>query len=197
MIARARRATVIGLALALAGCAGLPGFETAPAPARLKLAPPPAAFHLEGRVSVKAEAESFSGGMVWRRDGQAQELLLRTPLGQGVAELRGDLGGMTLTDAKGRVHRAADADALARQALGVELPLRGLEWWVVGHPRPGAKYRARADADGHLVGLAQDGWEIDFSRHAEVRGHRLPGRLVARRGDTLEVRLVVDAWELP
>ncbi len=157
----------------------------------------PVAFRLDGRVSVKAGEESFSGGLVWRRDAAIEELLLRTPLGQGVAELRGGPAGMELKNAEGRLYYAADADALVQQALGLELPLRGLAWWVVGLPRPEATYHAVPDADGHLGELEQDGWQIMFSRYESHHGQPLPGKLLARRGDDLEVRLVVDSWELP
>lgn len=193
---RTRRGALAALAVLLAGCAQLPGFGN-PAEGVLKLSPAPRSFHLEGRVSVKAGEESFSGGLAWRRAPGNEELLLSTPLGQGVAELRGDGESVTLTDAKGKVFRAPDADALVRQALGLELPLRGLAWWVVGHPRPDAPFHAEPDAAGHLAKLEQDAWRIDFSRY-EARGKAvLPGKLVARRGEDLEVRLVVDRWELP
>lgn len=190
-----------GLAVALtawlAGCAQLPGFsDEAPAP-RLQRAPPPAAYRLEGRVSVRAGEENFSGGIIWRRDAASEELLLSTPLGQGVAELRGDARGVTLLDAKGHAHRASDAETLVRERLGMAFPLRGLTWWVVGHPHPDTPYQAEADADGRIASLLQDEWRIEFSRYQAHGMHALPGKLVARRGDDLEVRLVVDQWELP
>ena len=184
------------LAVLVAGCAQWLGFAPPPS-ARLALAPMPERFHLEGRVSVKADQESFSGGLSWRRDARTQELLLSTPLGQGIAELRGDDKGVTLTDAKGKAYRAPDADTLVRDALKLELPLRGLTWWVVGHPRPGAAYRGVPDEAGRLASLEQDDWRIEFSRYQPVGQTVLPGRLVARRGDALEVRLVVDEWEAP
>jgi outer membrane lipoprotein LolB len=191
------RDVVVALPFLLAGCAQLPGFEPVSPPPALFLPAAPAIFRLEGRVSVRAGEEAFSGGLAWRRGVADEELLLSTPLGQGVAELRGDHEGVTLTDAKGQVHHAPDADALVRQALGLELPLRGLVWWVVGHPRPEAPYRAEPDESGRLAVLEQDGWRIEFSRYALQNGLMLPGKLVARRGEALEVRLVVDAWGLP
>lgn len=193
---RARRGLLAATLLLAAGCAQLPGFET-PTQAQLVLSPLPERFRLEGRVSVKAGEEAFSGGLVWHRDGETLDLLLSTPLGQGVAELRGDATGVTLTDAKSRQYRAPDADALVRDALGLELPLRGLAWWVVGHPRPGATFRGEPDETGRLGVLEQDDWRIEFSRYAPSGRSVLPGKLVARRGDALEVRLVVDAWEVP
>lgn len=189
------RALPLVFAGLLAACAQLPGFRPAAPP--LVLHAPPAAFHLEGRVSVKANQESFSGGMAWRHAAARQELLLRTPLGQGVAELRGDTQGVELQDAEGRVYRARDAEALVHQALGVTLPLNGLAWWVVGNVRPGAPYQAEANGDGRLAVLNQDGWRIEFSRYAQMDGYWLPGKLAARRADDLEIRLVVDRWELP
>ncbi len=197
MILALRRGILAALLLALAGCAQWPGFPPDLPPARLALLPAPESFRLEGRVSVKTEADSFSGGMVWRHGRKSEELLLRTPLGQGVAELRGGPQGMELKDSEGHVHRAASADELVRQALGMELPLRGLVWWIVGHPRPGAPYQAKADESGRLASLDQDGWHIEFSRYRPEGGYLVPGKLVAGRDDKLEIRLVVDNWELP
>jgi len=190
---RFRRGLLLaGMAL-LAACSQLPGFRPPPPP--LKLQTPPSAFRLDGRVSVKTSEQSFSGGITWRHDRQRQELLLRTPLGQGVAELRGDASGVELRDAEGHLHQAMDAEALVRQALGVTLPLKGLAWWVVGNAGPGTPYQAEADDTGNLAVLLQDGWRIEFSRYARVGEYLLPGKLVARRADDLEIRLVVDDWK--
>jgi outer membrane lipoprotein LolB len=75
--------------------------------------------------------------------------------------------------------------------------LGGLAWWVVGLPRPNADYQALPDAEGRLGELEQDGWRILFSRYEHHAGQQLPGKLAAQRGDELDVRLVVDSWELP
>lgn len=184
------------LALSLFACSHWPGFKSDQPVKALTLPAQPVAFRLDGRVSVKAGEESFSGGLAWRRDALAEELLLRTPLGQGVAELRGGPSGMELKDSEGRLFYAPDADALVRKALGLELPLRGLAWWVVGLPRPTATYLAIPDADGRLGELEQDGWKILFSRYELHKDQFHPGKLVARRGDDLEVRLVIDVWDL-
>jgi outer membrane lipoprotein LolB len=191
-----RVALTAALAASVAGCSNWPGFRSESS-SLLKLHQPPTVFRLDGRVSVKAGEESFSGGLQWQRDVDVDALMLRTPLGQGVAEMRGSSAGMELKNAEGRRFYATDADTLVRQALGVELPLRGLTWWVVGLPRPEAAHSATPDAAGHLVELQQDGWQILFSRYQSHNGYMLPGKLVARRGDDLEVRLVLDTWELP
>lgn len=194
MSLKSGRLSALALAGLLAACAQMPGFQPPPPP--LILAAPPGAFQLEGRVSVKANEESFSGGMTWRHAAVQQELLLRTPLGQGVAELRGDGQGVELRDSEGRLYRAVDAETLVHQVLGVTLPLEGLAWWVVGNPRPDVPYQAEPDGEGRLGVLNQDGWRIEFSRYSRTGSGFLPGKLVARRADNLEIRLVVDNWDL-
>ncbi len=186
----------ICLTVSLVACTHSPDIKPTHSPVDLTFSTKPVAFRLDGRVSVKAGDESFSGGLSWRRDGADEELLLRTPLGQGVAELRSGPSGMELKNAEGRLYYAADADSLVRQALGMELPLSGLAWWVVGLPRPETTFQAIADGDGHLGELRQDGWQILFDRYDVFNGKTLPGKLIARRGDALEFRLVVDSWEL-
>lgn len=188
-----------GVAL-LGGCAQWPGFEPPARSYRLSLSKPPESFNLEGRISVRTGENAFSGGMIWRHGPREDRLLLRTPLGQGVAELHGTAEEVTLKDADGRLYRADDAEALVRQVVGMTLPIKGLAWWVVGHPSPGARYQAEADEAGRLAVLRQEDWRIEFSRYAPGGGAHaapLPGKLVAQRGEDLEIRLVVDEWRLP
>lgn len=191
-----RRLGAAFLTLLVGACADL-----APSPEPLPVwsapQPAPASFRLEGRVAVRSGEQNFSGGISWRHGQEQDDILLTAPLGQGVAELRATPGEVVLVDGKGQRHQAVDAESLTRQVLGMTLPLRGLGWWVTGHSRPDAEARFRPDETGRLAGLSQDGWEIEFSRYRETQGVTLPGKLVARRGEDLEVRLVADTWELP
>jgi hypothetical protein len=66
-----RGGALAALSLALAGCTQLPGFAPYKPAAALALSAPPATFRLEGRVSVKAGEESFSGGLAWKQIGRA------------------------------------------------------------------------------------------------------------------------------
>lgn len=193
-----RRLPGIGPLLAvglLAGCAQLAG----PPPPRAEPiageAPPP--FRLAGRVSVKSAEQSFSGGLRWTHEDAADEILLNSPLGQGVAELRRQGRRVSLTDAEGRRREADSGEALLEAALGVSLPLEGLVYWLHARPRPGDAYGLEEDASGRVTRIEQDGWRVDYDRY-QPRGNRwLPGRIFAQRGEALEFRLVVDAWETP
>ncbi|MFY9316445.1 MAG: outer membrane lipoprotein LolB, partial [Burkholderiales bacterium] len=108
--------------LLLAACAG-PGFLLAPADAE---------FELTGRIAVSYRDDAGSGHIAWRHAPRSDEMLLTTPLGQGVARLVRVGGEITLTTQDGREFRAADAESLTEQALGFRVPIVGLADWVRG-----------------------------------------------------------------
>ena len=166
------------------------------------------AFRVQGRIAVKTgdhafgytaqdspSGGSFSGGIVWSRDGQHEVILLRTPLGQGVAEIQMAPGNVALATAEGRRFEAQDGETLLQSVLGWSLPLAGMGHWLTGRPDPFRPYAGQQDAQGRWTEIEQDGWRIAYDRYAEQDGLSLPGRLVARRGEDLEIRLVVDAWQ--
>jgi outer membrane lipoprotein LolB len=186
---------LLGMATLLAACAQLSALRVVDRAAALPSQGHVEHFRLEGRLSVRAGAESFSGNLVWLRNAREEALLLSTPLGQGVAEIRREGAGMRLTDAEGRIHVAESGDALLRKVLGIDMPLSGLVYWLSAHPRPDASFQASLDADGRLVAMQQDGWQIEYGRHRRAGERWLPGRIFARRGEDLEFRLIIDAWE--
>ena len=117
-----------GVVAFLAACAAIPP-ETLP----------PGSFALVGRVAVRYGDEAASGRLTWRHSGVADELLISTPLGQGVAEITRRDGVYTLIAASGERYSAADPEQLTRQVLGYALPLAGLPDWVRGRPRTGRR----------------------------------------------------------
>jgi outer membrane lipoprotein LolB len=181
-------AGLLALAL-LSGCAPL--LPASPQVASIIVAD---AYRLEGRVLVRSAEQQFAGGIVWTRQGERQEILLRNPLGQGVAEVHLGPAGASLTDSAGNVREAADGEALLQEAIGVALPLAGLGHWLRGRPDPARPFSGVPDGHGGWASLDQDGWRIEYAGANETG---LPERLTARRGDDLEIRLVVDAWQAP
>jgi outer membrane lipoprotein LolB len=179
----------------LAGCAQF----TAPRPAApvtdLTSAAVVEHFILEGRVAVRSGEQQYSGGLQWTRARLAETLMLTTPLGQGIAEIRREDGNLVLIDAEGRRQEAPDADILISKVVGAPIPLSGLVYWLSALPRPGIAHAARLDEAGRVTRLEQDGWQIDYDRYQDRGGRQLPGRLFARRGEDLEFRLIVDKWE--
>lgn len=174
---------VVSLAL-LASCAALP-------------VPGPGGdgdgFSLNGRFSVRQGKDGGSGRIQWRHSTADDELLVTSPLGQGVARITrtSAAGGAVyrLTTADEREFSAPDAESLTEQALGWRLPLAGLPDWVRGRAAPGSPAQVERDAQGRPASLRQDDWRIDY----EAWEGGLPSRMLMERGE-LRIRLLVEAW---
>ena len=116
------RGALAGLCIALlAACATTPA-----------LAPGSASFELTGRVAVHSAQEAASGQVFWRHGPAFDDLMISTPLGQGIAEIRRRSDRYTLTTADSQRISASDPEALTEQVLGWRLPLAGLPDWVRG-----------------------------------------------------------------
>ncbi|HLS85381.1 MAG TPA: lipoprotein insertase outer membrane protein LolB [Burkholderiales bacterium] len=171
-------AAVVAIVLA-AGCAQL-GTQT----------PQDQLFELAGRIAARQGDEAFSGNLRWRHAGSLDELLLTSPLGQGVARIVRKDGNVTLTTAEPREYRAPDAESLTEQTLGFRLPLAGLADWVRGRPSQDAPFDAERLADGRLRVLEQNGWRIEY---LEYTGG-LPSRLrLSYPG--IDLRLAISSWQ--
>lgn len=176
------RTTLLWACLLLAGCAAI---EQQPA------GPSGVAFYLSGRVSVKYGTEAVSGKISWQHDADSDDLLISTPLGQGVARIvrRDTLVNLTTSDQK--AYQADDVETLTEQVLGWRLPLAGLPDWVRGRAAAGAQVQTRLDGSSRLAELRQSGWLVEFLDYNGANG--LPARLRLSRED-VEIRLVIDQW---
>jgi outer membrane lipoprotein LolB len=150
-------------------------------------------FELAGRIAVRYRDDAGSGNIAWRHGLRADEMLLTTPFGQGIARLARDGGDITLTTQDGREFRAADAESLTEQVLGFRLPLVGLADWVRGRPASNPAPEPaleRRDPTGRLTELEQSGWRIRYLEYADARPSRItltfPG---------LELRLAISEWK--
>ncbi|MEW6591012.1 MAG: lipoprotein insertase outer membrane protein LolB, partial [Pseudomonadota bacterium] len=137
------------LALGLAGCAALP--PAAPPPAAA--VPADAGWTLKGRIGVQHGDENLSGQLHWQHRAGRDELLMLSPLGQGVARIVRDAEGVALELPNQPVRRAPDAETLTRDTLGYALPVAGLAWWVQARPAPGSPFELSHDADGRVAQL--------------------------------------------
>ena len=170
----------------LAACAAL-----APAP---EVPRAPARFDLLGRVAVTYDGRAFSSNVRWQHAPERDEIWLLTPTGQTLAYIVDDAGGATLTGTDQKQYRAHNVESLMRQALGWDLPLARLGYWVRGEAAPGAA-PADAERDDHsrLATLMQDGWRIAFAHYPPGEQGGLPRRLDLASGAN-EIRLVIDGW---
>jgi outer membrane lipoprotein LolB len=172
-----------GTARKRAACAALLVLAAACAQLETRFAGTPD-FELSGRLAARHAAESFSGNIAWRHAAEGDEMLISSPLGQGVARIVRQGEAVVLTTAEPKEYRASDAESLTEQALGYRLPLAGLADWVRG--RPSAKLpvtKIEKSPDGKLLSLEQGGWTIEYQEYQGERPYRMrlayPGGILA------------------
>lgn len=181
----------VGIAVLLTACATPRApVQVPPAPKLTQNTP----WALQGRIAIKAGENSQSGQLHWQHRPGQDALLILSPLGQGVARIVSDADGVTLEIPNKPVRRAADAESLTREALGVALPLSGLRHWILVRPDPLRPFEQTLDANGRVAQIRQDGWVIDYPQYMNETDPR-PRKLNIARAD-LEIRLVIDTWEL-
>lgn len=146
--------------------------------AQVEVKPPsgPLVFDLAGRIAARYRDDAFSGLVTWRHAPGGDEMLISTPMGQGVARIVRQGEAVVLTTSEGREYSDLDGEALTERVLGFRLPLAGLADWVRGRPAPA---------------LEERGWRVEYQeRDAENRPTRLrvtyPG---------LELRLIISEWK--
>jgi outer membrane lipoprotein LolB len=157
------------LAFLLAGCAAAPMLPARPASEEI------ARFAFVGRLAVRQGETQHHVGIDWRHDAGRDEILLTTPLGQGVAELVRDAAGARLTLADRRSYTAPDWGALSQQVFGFPLPLGASPRWLLGE-----------------VG-ATEGWRVTVVARENAAANALPTVIELERDD-IAARLKIDEW---
>jgi outer membrane lipoprotein LolB len=175
---------VVRLALGFAAAAVLGACASLPEAGR----PLPGGFELSGRVAVRHGKDAASGKIFWRHSDDSDELLITSPIGQGIARISRERDQFRLVTGDNKEYRAADAESLTEQALGWRLPLAGLSDWVQARASPGRQAEMRGDADKGME-LRQDGWHVAYE---EFRGGK-PFKMRLTRED-LEIVIIVDQW---
>lgn len=187
-----RAAAALVLLAALVSCAQLP----APAPGNEM------EFELAGRIGMRYREEASSGQLVWRHSETLDDMLISSPFGQGIAQIRREQTKVTLSTADGRSYQAGDAETLTLQVLGFRLPLAGLADWVRGKASAQLPItEEKRDAAGRLVLLGQGGWRVEYLGYRdEEPGAGLPAQLrLYYPSDAIpeiELRVSVTDWRV-
>lgn len=151
-------------------------------------------FEVAGRVAVRVDDHGYSASLRWRHRDGGDSLWLYSPVGSVVATLTADASGATLVTSERKSYRSADVQGLTREVLGWDLPLQGLQHWVLGRPDPAAPVTAQErDARDRLRNLTQGDWKIAYLNYAA--DGTLPSAM-SLQYDRLRLRLVIDRWQI-
>lgn len=154
-------------------------------------------WRLSGRVAVSQDEQAWNLNLEWQQDGDEFEIILNGPFGAGKVKLIGNAYGVLLRDSDEQVFYADNAQTLLFKHTGVNMPVEGLRYWIVGLTSPHQQKKPLLDAQGRLDYLEDDNWQVKFKRYTDVSGMQLPNKVfIVEPHDDIDVRLVVDNWKL-
>jgi len=154
-------------------------------------------WRLSGRVAVSQEDSAWNLNLEWQQNGDDFEIILNGPFGAGKVKLIGNAYGVLLRDSDEQVFYADNAQTLLYDHTGVNMPVDGLRYWIVGLTRPDQKSKLELDAQGRLHYLEDANWRVNFKRYTAVSGMQLPEKVfILEPDDKIDVRLVIDNWKL-
>lgn len=195
------------LIMQLSGCTSIPTQPQTDAVATTVLYDPATAtqavlareFNILGRLAIQDEKQSFSGSFRWVHLAASDEILLFTPLGQAVAEITKDDGGVRLITSKMEGYYANDAETLTEQILGWRLPLDGLRYWIQGMHSPLSAAEKDLDRQNQVLAIRQDGWHIHYNNFIQtsLSPAPLPKNMnLFYENQNLKIRVIVDNWKV-
>lgn len=158
------------LAFGIAGCATTgAGLPSRPPAAQIER------FALTGRIAIRQGETRHHAMIDWHHERGRDEILLTTPLGQGVAEIVRDAAGARLILADGRRFTATDWSELTSEVFGFRLPLQNSARWLLGDGTDG------------------EGWRMTVIERESAIPHALPSVIELERDD-IAVHLRIDTW---
>lgn len=150
---------------------------------------------LQGRLAISNGKDGGSGSFSWRQDGERYEFTLRGPAISGMNfRLSGGPDGAVLEGLERGPLRGPDAEALMRQALGWEVPLRDLRAWVLGMRADSGPAELSFGVNRLPSLLQQDGWAVDYREWDETRQPPLPTKVFAA-SPPYKVKLSIESWQ--
>ena len=148
-----------------------------------------------GCSAADCRKKGWSASLRWEQHGDDYQLDLVGPLGQGRIRVNGTAQGVTLTNADGEKLNANSADELVYRAVGMPVPVQGLQYWIRGLPDPARASRVEKNPAGQISRLEQDSWLVDIPQYRQVATLNLPRKLNATQNN-ISVKLVINNWDI-
>jgi len=180
-----RYSTLLAFYVFLVGCSTL-NID----PAMSSKTGPSQSWLLRGKLGVRSELGGGSLQIVWRQTIAGLDIHLMGPLGKSVAHIHGTAEQYRV-DLPGQepLHMNTHKRQI-EQALGWELPVQEMIYWVRGMPAPGIPHHLVPNNTGKTEKIEQSGWQVDYKKY--VQG--VPVRITFVKDATV-IKLVVKEWQ--
>jgi len=153
-------------------------------------------WQMNASIAVRGDKGAWSARVFWQQQKSLYQLRFHVAGGQGIVLLDGSATEVKMRTADRQEFVAPTPDTLLKDILKVEIPVSFLFYWIRGIPSP--KERVvdyQLNEFNQLSFLAQVGWKIEFVDYRDVRGHRLPVKLLLEN-DEYKVKILISQWML-
>jgi len=152
-------------------------------------------FAIDGRLSARRGSEGAAANFAWNHEVGRDRIDFASPFGQVYARIDGTAEQIRVERPGGATDAYPDWNSLTLTLLSAPVPIDDLAFWIRGATRTGAAASIERDAQGRVLVLREQAWEIVYT-YPDDTPAALPSRVVLRRPDALpvEVRIVVDRW---
>jgi outer membrane lipoprotein LolB len=196
-----RRSAVIGpsrfAGIALA-CATIALCACTTAPPRQAETAAPAVdqpFTIDGRLSARRGSDGATANFAWNHENGRDRIDFASPFGQVYARIDANNDRIVVERPGGATDAYPDWRSMTVALLGAPVPMDDLAFWIRGAARARVAASVERDAQGRVVVLRQQAWEIVYT-YADDAPLGRPSRLVLKYpgAEPVEVRIVVDRW---
>ena len=148
---------------------------------------------IQARLAVSDGHHGGSGNLVWKQDGDHYDFTLRAPVTGRSFHLHGGPGGAELDGLDGGPVHGRNAQRLMARALGWQVPLEQLRYWVKGLRAPDGQAHLRFADDRLPALLQQDGWTVEYRAWFQGVAPEIPQKVFASNGP-YRVRVAIQGW---
>lgn len=149
---------------------------------------------IHARLGVSDGDHGGSGTLIWSQQGQTYDFLLTAPVTGRSFQLAGDAHSATLKGLQQGTLHGASAQPLLLQALGWQVPMAELRYWVRGMRAPGSSAQLLFGDDRLPSLLSQGGWKVEFRDWYADASPAVPRKVFAERGN-YRVRVLINNWD--
>ncbi|MBU0455842.1 MAG: lipoprotein insertase outer membrane protein LolB [Pseudomonadota bacterium] len=153
-------------------------------------------WQLQGAMAISTTQQSATAELNWRQLSAVRyQINLFGPIGIGSAEIKGNSQIVVLKTGRGERYQSKTPERLVYKALGWNLPVSSLFYWIRGLPVPNVPAQQRFDAYQHLSILNQQGWSIRYLRYTGVRKFDLPSLMQLQKSG-VALKIVIKTWAI-
>ncbi len=162
-------------------------------------------WNIDARAGFSTADDSGSVSMFWKQNGEAYQISLIAPLGQGRIDLTGKDDNVVLKSSNGKTLYGESAEKLILRATGFIVPITQLRHWIKGLPGSGTQIpktrtpkiqtQIKYNNNGTIASMQQAEWHIEYLNYEKQNKILLPQKLKATNSDIM-IKIVIKEWQI-